>query len=302
MYIRYVSEVPRNLASASCRDPSTTWKKLFHILFFIFRELRDCGNSRLVCASRQALGASPTVPYHSCSPVFISGCLPGQLSNATGGGSCQPTAPAVCLLASLASSHQPQLPAPELHHHVCCLAESADGLPPNKELTLSLTVRPPSLPPPPPPSAQHTHDQGKLPRYLTFSVPCASPFILYRKPTDSAKLPTMPTTTAETLSLVTRNVSVAPLVLLSVVDHYNRGATSKTRNKRVVGVLLGQNDGKSVRVSNSFAGANMILFPTARGRRRAAPTDMLAPLLQSLLKKTRRTPRSGSWITTTSSL
>ncbi|KAL8380970.1 hypothetical protein RB595_005324 [Gaeumannomyces hyphopodioides] len=63
----------------------------------------------------------------------------------------------------------------------------------------------------------------------------------------------MPTTTAETLSLVTRNVSVAPLVLLSVVDHYNREATHKTKNKRVVGVLLGQNDGKDVRVSNSFA-------------------------------------------------
>ncbi len=65
----------------------------------------------------------------------------------------------------------------------------------------------------------------------------------------------MPTTTAETLSLVTRNVSVAPLVLLSVVDHYNRGAANKTKNKRVVGVLLGQNDGKNVRVSNSFAGS-----------------------------------------------
>ena len=64
----------------------------------------------------------------------------------------------------------------------------------------------------------------------------------------------MPTTTAETLSLVTRNVTVAPLVLLSVVDHYNRAAAKSTRNKRVVGVLLGQNDGKNVRVSNSFAG------------------------------------------------
>lgn len=53
---------------------------------------------------------------------------------------------------------------------------------------------------------------------------------------------------------MTRNVSVAPLVLLSVVDHYNREATHKTKNKRVVGVLLGQNDGKDVRVSNSFAG------------------------------------------------
>lgn len=63
----------------------------------------------------------------------------------------------------------------------------------------------------------------------------------------------MPTTTAETLSLVTRNVSVAPLVLLSVVDHYNRESANQTKNKRVVGVLLGQNDGKNVRVSNSFA-------------------------------------------------
>lgn len=67
----------------------------------------------------------------------------------------------------------------------------------------------------------------------------------------------MPATTAETLSLVTRNVSVAPLVLLSVVDHYHRilPAQSVTaKSKRVVGVLLGQNDGKNVRVSNSFAG------------------------------------------------
>ena len=62
----------------------------------------------------------------------------------------------------------------------------------------------------------------------------------------------MPATTAETLSLVTRNVSVAPLVLLSDADHYGRQA--KGTKRRVVGVLLGQNDGKNVRVSNSFAG------------------------------------------------
>lgn len=62
----------------------------------------------------------------------------------------------------------------------------------------------------------------------------------------------MPATTAETLTLVSRSVTVAPLVLLSVVDHYNRAA--KGTKKRVVGVLLGQNDGKNVRVSNSFAG------------------------------------------------
>ncbi|KAF2746785.1 putative 26S proteasome regulatory particle subunit Rpn8 [Sporormia fimetaria CBS 119925] len=61
----------------------------------------------------------------------------------------------------------------------------------------------------------------------------------------------MPATTAETLSLVTRNVSVAPLVLLSAADHYGRQV--KGTRKRVVGVLLGQNDGKDVRVSNSFA-------------------------------------------------
>ena len=62
----------------------------------------------------------------------------------------------------------------------------------------------------------------------------------------------MPATTAETLSLVTRNVSVAPLVLLSAADHFGR--SGKGLRKRVVGVLLGQNDGKNVRVSNSFAG------------------------------------------------
>ncbi|KAI9774868.1 MAG: proteasome regulatory particle subunit [Geoglossum simile] len=69
----------------------------------------------------------------------------------------------------------------------------------------------------------------------------------------------MPATTAETLSLVTRNVSVAPLVLLSAADHYGRSA--KGTKKRVVGVLLGQNDGKNVRVSNSFAGVcSAIIF------------------------------------------
>ena len=68
----------------------------------------------------------------------------------------------------------------------------------------------------------------------------------------------MPATTAETLSLVSRTVSVAPLVLLSAADHFGR--SGKGLRKRVVGVLLGQNDGKNVRVSNSFAG-NPPLFP-----------------------------------------
>ena len=65
----------------------------------------------------------------------------------------------------------------------------------------------------------------------------------------------MPATTAETLSLVSRTVSVAPLVLLSAADHFGR--SGKGLRKRVVGVLLGQNDGKNVRVSNSFAGKTL---------------------------------------------
>lgn len=48
-----------------------------------------------------------------------------------------------------------------------------------------------------------------------------------------------------------KSVTVAPLVLLSVVDHYNRIA--KDTKKRVVGVLLGDNSGKTIRVTNSFA-------------------------------------------------
>ena len=59
----------------------------------------------------------------------------------------------------------------------------------------------------------------------------------------------MPTATPISQNTV---VIVHPLVLLSVVDHYNRVA-EKTTN-RVVGVLLGQNNGKTVNVANSFAG------------------------------------------------
>lgn len=48
-------------------------------------------------------------------------------------------------------------------------------------------------------------------------------------------------------------VVVHPLVLLSVVDHFNR--MGKVGNvKRVVGVLLGANRGGILDVSNSFAG------------------------------------------------
>ncbi|KAK7203880.1 maintenance of mitochondrial structure and function-domain-containing protein [Myxozyma melibiosi] len=61
----------------------------------------------------------------------------------------------------------------------------------------------------------------------------------------------MPAATTDAITQVSQSVTVAPLVLLSVVDHYNR--TAKGTKKRVVGVLLGKNNGSVVRVSNSFA-------------------------------------------------
>lgn len=48
-------------------------------------------------------------------------------------------------------------------------------------------------------------------------------------------------------------VVVHPLVLLSVVDHYNRVA--KDTRKRVVGVLLGESHKGRIDATNSFAGA-----------------------------------------------
>ena len=42
-----------------------------------------------------------------------------------------------------------------------------------------------------------------------------------------------------------------PLVLLSVTDHHARSVT-RTSSKRVIGVLLGQDNGKTVNVANSF--------------------------------------------------
>lgn len=46
-------------------------------------------------------------------------------------------------------------------------------------------------------------------------------------------------------------VIVHPLVLLSVVDHYNRVA--KDTKKRVIGVLLGAKTGNKIDITNSFA-------------------------------------------------
>lgn len=44
---------------------------------------------------------------------------------------------------------------------------------------------------------------------------------------------------------------VHPLVLLSVTDHHAR-SVPKGSTKRVVGVLLGQDNGKTINVANSF--------------------------------------------------
>ncbi|PWN93258.1 Mov34-domain-containing protein [Acaromyces ingoldii] len=61
----------------------------------------------------------------------------------------------------------------------------------------------------------------------------------------------MPATTEETLALSQTQVHVHPLVLLSVTDHASRSAAGP--RKRVLGVLLGQDNGKSINVANSFA-------------------------------------------------
>ncbi|TFK19162.1 Mov34-domain-containing protein [Coprinopsis marcescibilis] len=61
----------------------------------------------------------------------------------------------------------------------------------------------------------------------------------------SPPLPTAP-------CVVIAHAVVHPLVLLSVTDHHARSIQQRSSNKRVVGVLLGQDNGKSVNVANSF--------------------------------------------------
>ncbi|KAL4244807.1 peptidase M67A family protein [Abortiporus biennis] len=59
------------------------------------------------------------------------------------------------------------------------------------------------------------------------------------------------TTTEQLNALAGTTVVVHPLVLLSVTDHHARVA-ARTPNKRVIGILLGQDNGKTVNVANSF--------------------------------------------------
>lgn len=54
------------------------------------------------------------------------------------------------------------------------------------------------------------------------------------------------------------NVIVHPLVLLSIVDHYRRAVVNT--KERVVGVLLGNWNGQSVNITNSYAGTNKLQF------------------------------------------
>ncbi|KAF9819810.1 hypothetical protein IEO21_01901 [Rhodonia placenta] len=62
----------------------------------------------------------------------------------------------------------------------------------------------------------------------------------------------MVATTSEQLAALSgTTVVVHPLVLLSVTDHHAR-SVSRSSSKRVIGILLGQDNGKTINVANSF--------------------------------------------------
>ncbi|EPY49977.1 19S proteasome regulatory subunit Rpn8 [Schizosaccharomyces cryophilus OY26] len=64
-------------------------------------------------------------------------------------------------------------------------------------------------------------------------------------------MPPSPSVISEGTTVVPQHVIVHPLVLLSAVDSYIRSAQGSKR--RVVGILLGQNNGTVVNVANSYA-------------------------------------------------
>ena len=90
-----------------------------------------------------------------------------------------------------------------------------------------------------------------------------------------------------------------PLVLLSVVDHYNRVA--RDTRKRVVGVLLGEASKGSIQVTNAFGGEQRLAFAVPRTSspphitRLAPPEPVLA--WQYHLRRTTGTQRYGFWTT-----
>ncbi|KAF9496700.1 Mov34-domain-containing protein [Pleurotus eryngii] len=59
------------------------------------------------------------------------------------------------------------------------------------------------------------------------------------------------TTTEQLTSLASTTIIVHPLVLLSVTDHHAR-AVPRSSSKRIIGVLLGQDNGKTINVANSY--------------------------------------------------
>lgn len=61
----------------------------------------------------------------------------------------------------------------------------------------------------------------------------------------------MSSATSNESTFLKKTVTVSPLVLLSVVDHYNRVA--KDSKKRVVGAILGDSSGDTIRITNSYA-------------------------------------------------
>jgi 26S proteasome regulatory subunit N8 len=61
----------------------------------------------------------------------------------------------------------------------------------------------------------------------------------------------MATVVSNETTFLSKTVTVSPLVLLSVVDHYNRVA--KDSKKRVVGVILGEYSSDIIKVTNSYA-------------------------------------------------
>jgi len=61
----------------------------------------------------------------------------------------------------------------------------------------------------------------------------------------------MATVVSNETTFLSETVTVSPLVLLSVVDHYNRVA--KDSKKRVVGVILGEYSSDIIKVTNSYA-------------------------------------------------
>lgn len=87
------------------------------------------------------------------------------------------------------------------------------------------------------------------------------------------------------LNLPVKKVVVHPLVLLSVVDHFNR--VSKTQNvKRVVGVLLGSMKAdKTLDIANSFAGTFFFCYYL-----------ISLDFFQFLLMKMKKTRKLGSLI------